>query len=36
MITWSAIFRAGARGNQAAGEARTRDLVAFIESIQEK
>lgn len=36
MIVWSAIFRADARGNRAAADARLHDLVAFIESIQQK
>jgi len=36
MMVWGAIFRANARGDEAAVDARIRDLVAFMESIQEK
>ena len=36
MMVWGAIFRAHARGDEAAVDARIRDLVAFMESIQEK
>ena len=36
MMVWGAIFRANARGGEAAVDARIRDLVAFMESIQEK
>jgi mono/diheme cytochrome c family protein len=36
MMVWGAIFRASARGDEAAVDARIRDLVAFMESIQEK
>jgi mono/diheme cytochrome c family protein len=36
MLVWGAIFRAHARGDEAAVAARIRDLVAFMESIQEK
>jgi mono/diheme cytochrome c family protein len=34
MMVWGIIFRADTRGNQAAADARLRDLVAFIASIQ--
>jgi hypothetical protein len=36
MMLWGAMFRADARGNQAAADARLGDLVAFIASIQQK
>ncbi len=36
MMVWGAIFRASARGDEAAVDARVRDLLAFMESIQEK
>ena len=36
MVVWGAIFRADAWGNRTAADARLRDLVAFIESIQQK
>jgi len=36
MMVWGAILRANARGDEAAVDARVRDLLAFIESIQEK
>jgi len=36
MMVWGALFRANARGDEAAVDARIHDLVAFIESIQEK
>jgi mono/diheme cytochrome c family protein len=36
MMVWGAIFRADAHGNEAAADARIRDLVAFIETIQKK
>ena len=36
MMVWGAIFRADAHGNEAAVDARIRDLVAFIETIQKK
>ncbi len=36
MMVWGAIFRAHARGGEAAVDARIADLVAFMESIQEK
>jgi hypothetical protein len=36
MLVWGAIFRAHARGDEAAVDARIRDLVAFMESIQER
>jgi cytochrome c553 len=36
MIVWGALFRADARGNQSVADARLGDLVAFIESIQQK
>ena len=36
MMVWGAIFRANAHGGEAAVDARVRDLLAFIESIQEK
>jgi len=36
MMLWGAIFRANARGDEAAVDARVRDLLAFMESIQEK
>ena len=36
MMVWGAIFRANAHGGEAAVDARVRDLLAFMESIQEK
>ena len=36
MMVWGAIFRADARGEEAAADARIRDLVAFVETIQKK
>lgn len=36
MMVWGAFFLADANGNQARADARIRDLVAFIESIQVK
>jgi mono/diheme cytochrome c family protein len=36
MMMWGAIFRADAHGDEAAVDARIRDLVAFIETIQKK
>ena len=36
MLVWGALFRANARGNRSAADARLRDLVAFIESIQQQ
>jgi mono/diheme cytochrome c family protein len=36
MMVWGAIFRADANGNETAVDARISDLIAFIESIQEK
>jgi mono/diheme cytochrome c family protein len=36
MMVWGAIFRADAHGNEPALEARIRDLVAFVGTIQEK
>ena len=36
MMVWGAIFRADAHGNEAAVDARIRDLVVFIETIQKK
>jgi mono/diheme cytochrome c family protein len=35
MIVWGAILRADARVNRAAADARVRDVLAFIESIQQ-
>ena len=36
MMVWSAIFRADAKGNEVAVDARIEDLVAFLETLQEE
>lgn len=36
MMVWAAMFRADARGNRTLVDTRIRELVAFVETIQEK
>jgi hypothetical protein len=36
MMVWAAMFLADARGNRTLVDTRIRELVAFIETIQEK
>jgi mono/diheme cytochrome c family protein len=36
MMVWGALFRADAHGNEAVVDARIEDLVAFVETIQQK